>query len=138
MRKSDVPNDPQRDPDGALQPALFLGGLVAAACVAGLGLVGTDGPRRTMLSETQAAQRATMAIARAYRAEVGLDRRDRTILLSYADTAVMSADQVAQAACDTVLNDAGIPRPGAVLRGWQVVALPDRGHPGSCRVGSPR
>ena len=115
------------------------GGAVAAGVVALLGyLIGGPAEIRPAPSELASAQRAALLVAGTYRANVDIDRRDRTLLVSYRDQAVMSADRIAWAVCDTIRSEADMGRAAGALRGWQVVALPDGGGPGSCRIGGLR
>ena len=115
------------------------GGAAAAGVVALLGyLVGDPAAGRPAPSELASAQRAAILVAGTYRASVDIDRRDRTLLVSYSDQAVMSADRIAWAVCDTIRSEADMGRAAGTLRGWQVVALPHGGGPGSCRIGGLR
>ena len=115
------------------------GGAAAALAVALLGYLAT-GPvdRRETLSETATAQRVAAVVAAAYRARVDFDRRDRTFLISYADSAVLDADQVAWAVCETIRSQPDMAGSAQLLRDWQVVALPAGSDPGSCRIGTLR
>jgi len=115
-------------------------GAVAAVAVAmaTFSLLEVPAPRLRAPGEIEVAQRAAAVVAGAYRGEVSVDRRDRTILLSYVDRPIMSADRVAWAVCDTILSDAGIARPASAPSGWQVVTLPEAGSPGSSRLGGQR
>ena len=115
------------------------GGVAAVVAVGVLGLVATDTSAwRAGQGETEVAQRAAAVVASVYRGDLDIDRRDRTFLLSYAGEPVMSADRIAWAVCDTIRSEEGMARWAQVLRGWQVVALPARGEPGSCRIGAIR
>lgn len=115
------------------------GGGAAVVAVTLLGLLVTEpAARRAAPGETEVAQRAAAVVAGVYRGEVDIDRRDRTLLLSYADEPVMSADRIAWAVCDSIRSEEVMARSVQVLRDWQVVALPAGGLPGSCRIGAIR
>ncbi|MFO1074894.1 MAG: hypothetical protein U1E17_19810 [Geminicoccaceae bacterium] len=119
--------------------AAACGGAAAVVAVALLGyLGGAPAATRSGPDELASAQRAAILVAGTYRASVDIDRRDRTLLVSYSDPAVMSADRIAWAVCDTIRSEADMGRAAGALRGWQVVALPDGGGPGSCRIGGLR
>lgn len=119
--------------------AAALGGAAAAVAVALLGyLVGAPPVTRSTLNEVASAQRAAMLVAGTYRAKVDIDRRDRTLLVSYSDQAVMTADRIAWAVCDTIRSESEMGHSAKALRDWQVVALPNGGGPGSCRIGGQR
>lgn len=115
------------------------GGAAAVLAVALLShLVGAPTETRSTPSELASAQRAAILVAGTYRASVDIDRRDRTLLVSYSEPAVMSADRIAWAVCDTIRSEADLGRSAGTLHGWQVVALPHGGGPGSCRIGGLR
>ena len=84
------------------------------------------------------AQRSAAIVADTYRADVGIDHRDRMFLLTYASDPMMSADRFAWAVCDTIRSVPSAAGPASTLRDWQVVALPAGGMPGSCRIGAGR
>ena len=115
------------------------GGAAAVVAVALLGYL-VDAPvvTRSTPSELASAQRAAILVAGTYRASVDIDRRDRTLLVSYSEPGVMSADRIAWAVCDTIRSEADMGHTAGTLRGWQVVALPNGGGPGSCRIGGLR
>jgi hypothetical protein len=111
-------------------------GLVAVLAVSSVGLIATApeiGP--VAPGETELAQRSAAVVADAYRADVAIDRRDRMLLVSYDDGAVMSADRFAWTVCDTIRTAPDTAISARVLRDWQVVTMPTHGMPGSCRIG---
>ena len=111
-------------------------GLVAVLAVSTAGLIATDPDRGTAApGETELAQRSAAVVADSYRADVTIDRRDRMLLVSYDDGAVMSADRFAWTVCDTIRTAPDTALSTRVLRDWKVVAIPSSGMPGSCRIG---
>ena len=89
-------------------------------------------------SELAVAQQSAALVAATYRAAVDIDRRDRTLLVSYDGDAHMSADRFAWTVCDTIRNAPVAEGSTTTLSKWQVVALPGDGGPGSCRIGEAR
>jgi hypothetical protein len=121
-------------PTGA--PIGAIAGLLAVLAVSFVGLLATEPVQREVRpGETEMAQRSAAIVAATYRAEVDIDRRDRMLLVSYDETGVMNADRFAWAVCDTIRTGSDAAGSARVLRDWQVVAMPDDGLPGSCRIG---
>jgi hypothetical protein len=120
----------------AIGPAAPVGALAAILVVSVVGLqVLQPSPREVRLGETEMAQRSAAVVASTYRASVDIDRRDRMLLVSYADAAPLNADRFAWAVCDTIRTVPDTSGSAKVLRDWQVVTMPQSGMPGSCRIG---
>ena len=120
----------------AIGPAAPVGALAAILVVSVVGLqVLQPSPREIRLGETEMAQRSAAVVASTYRANVDIDRRDRMLLVSYADAAPQNADRFAWAVCDTIRTYPDTAGSSKVLREWQVVTMPHAGMPGSCRIG---
>lgn len=119
-----------------LAPVGVIAGLAAVLAVSFLGLVATQpAPREARPGETEMAQRSAAVVAQTYRAQVDIDRRDRMLLVSYEGADIMNADRFAWAVCDTIRSVPDSAASAKVLRDWQVVAMPNAGMPGSCRIG---
>ena len=128
---------PNGSPGGP--PIGTIAALAAVITVTTIGLW-TNGPQTATPkpSEVAIAQRSAAVVAATYRAAVDIDRRDRTLLVSYDGDALMSADRFAWTVCDTIRNAPGTEGSATALNDWQVVALPADGGPGSCRIGQSR
>jgi hypothetical protein len=73
-----------------------VGGLFAVLAVSSVGLQLTQpSPRAARPGETELAQRSAAVVARTYRAEVAIDRRDRMLLVSYGGAAPLNTDRFA-------------------------------------------
>ena len=107
-------------------PIAAIAGFCAVLAVSFVGLLATQpSPREVRPGETEMAQRSAAVVARTYRAEVDIDRRNRMLLVSYAGA--MNADRFAWAVCDTIRTVPNSAASAKVLRDWRVVAIPAAG-----------